>query len=322
MSKRILVAICYDGARAEQIAAGVSDFIEHSFPDDRCDAYFYGNIDTSEDFHPYFPCEKKYIRAYKVPYAEGIAQDIFALFDMGNYSAVVFAGNSLSRDAAVLSAQIIGCPVLTGVHSVKQQEDKMRCIRRTQGNIVDVQYDLTFPAVLHLVAAPGKARRGGKSQTIERLPAAALPPFIAESKLVAGPERCEESSVAVVAGMGVRSRQDVEIIRDFAQTNHFLFGVTRPVAMHGWADVSRIVGVSGMILSPQITITIGVSGAAAFYAGIENSRYILSVNNNEVANIVKLSDAVIIDDYINVLPTLFEELSKKASRILIGTLKN
>ena len=80
--------------------------------------------------------------------------------------------------------------------------------------------------------------------------------------------------------------------------------------MRGWADISEIIGVSGEIYAPELTVAIGISGAAAFMAGIEQSRYILAVNSNPDAVIAELSDAMIVDEYQNVLPELFEYLKQ------------
>lgn len=108
------------------------------------------------------------------------------------------------------------------------------------------------------------------------------------------------SPVLLAIGKGVKSKEDVATFRKFAQNNHYMFGVTRPVAMNGWAHINEIIGVSGHIYSPKLCITIGVSGSAAFYAGIEKSNYIISININKNASIIPMSDIGIIDDYRNI----------------------
>ena len=67
-------------------------------------------------------------------------------------------------------------------------------------------------------------------------------------------------------------------------------------------------GAEKTIYSPEVCITIGVSGSAAFYAGIENSGFIASVNNDECAPIIGMSDVFVIDDYENILERLFQVL--------------
>ena len=74
--------------------------------------------------------------------------------------------------------------------------------------------------------------------------------------------------------------------------------------MRGWAEIGEIIGVSGEIYAPKVTVAIGISGAAAFMAGIEQSGFILSINSNQDAAIIKQSDAVIIGDYKEVLKSV------------------
>ena len=130
----------------------------------------------------------------------------------------------------------------------------------------------------------------------------------AEKTLIEAGEKQKESDVLLVVGKGVRSKEEVQKIKASAISRGYMFGVTRPVAMNGWALIDEIVGVSGHIYSPEVCITIGVSGSAAFYAGIENSGFIASVNNDECAPIIGMSDIFVIDDYENILERLFQVL--------------
>ena len=135
-----------------------------------------------------------------------------------------------------------------------------------------------------------------------------LPDYIIEGKCINKAQSKEYSNILIVVGKGVKDKKSVDKIREYTNKKNFLFGVTRPIAMNGWGKLNEIVGVSGNIYSPKICITIGVSGSAAFYVGIENSEYIISINSNENAPIVNISDVTIIDDYKNVIDEVFDIL--------------
>lgn len=105
------------------------------------------------------------------------------------------------------------------------------------------------------------------------------------------------SKILLAAGKGIRTKEDIERLRQIAVQRGFDFGVTRPVAMNGWAGIDEIVGVSGHIYAPKICIAVGVSGSSAFFAGIENSEWIASVNTDAGAPIVKMSDVNMVGDY-------------------------
>ena len=81
--------------------------------------------------------------------------------------------------------------------------------------------------------------------------------------------------------------------------------------MRGWAKIGEIIGVSGEIYVPKITVAIGISGAAAFMVGIEQSTYILAINSNPDATITQHADAVIVEKYQNVLQSVFESIKRK-----------
>lgn len=66
----------------------------------------------------------------------------------------------------------------------------------------------------------------------------------------------------------------------------------------------KLLGVSGTMVSPKICIVAGVSGAAAFYAGIEKTKYIIAINKDEHAPIIKMADVAVVDDFIPVMETL------------------
>ena len=89
-------------------------------------------------------------------------------------------------------------------------------------------------------------------------------------------------------------KENMEILTELADRTGGMTGVSRPAAMNAWMPMNHLVGVSGAMASPQICITAGVSGAAAFYAGIEKSKFIAAINTDEHAPIMKNADVVIV----------------------------
>lgn len=122
----------------------------------------------------------------------------------------------------------------------------------------------------------------------------------------------EHTKFMLVAGRGVKNKGKVERLETIAAEMGAELGASRPVAMNAWTPMNQLVGVSGTMTKPDICITAGVSGSAAFFAGIEKSKYIIAINTNEKAPIVKSSDIAIIDDYESILEELFKII--KASK--------
>lgn len=115
----------------------------------------------------------------------------------------------------------------------------------------------------------------------------------------------------VVAGKGIGSREEVERLEEFAEAIEARLGVSRPVAMNAWAPLNQLVGVSGAMTQPELCLTFGASGAAAFYAGIEKSKFIVSVNRDQKAAIIRQSDVAVIDDCIAVLKELHKIIAEQ-----------
>lgn len=115
----------------------------------------------------------------------------------------------------------------------------------------------------------------------------------------------------VAAGRGVGSKAGVEVLDQCARELGGKLGVSRMVAMNGWAPMDRLIGVSGTIAQSQICIAAGASGAAAFYAGIKKSRYILAINTNPDAPICRSADVVLPGDCLEILPLLCSRVKEK-----------
>lgn len=120
----------------------------------------------------------------------------------------------------------------------------------------------------------------------------------------------DTSKFLIIAGRGVKKKERLEMLETIAEKIGADLGVSRPVAMNAWTSMNKLVGVSGVMTKPEVCIAVGVSGAAALYAGIEKSKYIIAVNTDEKSSIVKNSDAAIIDDYQNVLEELVKLIHK------------
>lgn len=116
----------------------------------------------------------------------------------------------------------------------------------------------------------------------------------------------EATRLLIVGGRGLENKENVKRLKEMADAMSAGFGISRPVALNAWGPLHWLVGVSGAIAKPEICIAAGVSGAAAFYAGIEKSKFIIAINIDPRARIVKAADVVVIDDYKAVMDELLK----------------
>ena len=114
----------------------------------------------------------------------------------------------------------------------------------------------------------------------------------------------EAATFLVIGGRGMDTKENTQSLKKIADALGADFGVSRPVAMSAWTPMHRMIGVSGAMTKPEVCIVAGVSGAAAFYAGIEKSKTIVAINTDIRAPIIKASDVAVIDDYKAVMAEL------------------
>ena len=120
-----------------------------------------------------------------------------------------------------------------------------------------------------------------------------------------------DAEVIVVAGRGVKSEKDLEIIKELADLLGGELAVTRPLIENGWADANRQVGLSGRTVRPKLIITCGVSGAIQFVAGMNNADYIFAINKDEKAPIFKVAHYGVVGDIYEIVPKLIEKIKGK-----------
>ena len=111
-------------------------------------------------------------------------------------------------------------------------------------------------------------------------------------------------------GQGVGSAENLQRVRGLAHKSGAETGISRPVAMNAWCEMSRMLGISGVLVAPRVCIVAGASGAAALMAGVSRSEFIVAVNTDPLAAIFAQADVGIVGDLQDVLEELSEYLIK------------
>ena len=122
------------------------------------------------------------------------------------------------------------------------------------------------------------------------------------------------AKLLIVGGRGLESMENIRQLKEMAGAMGAEFGISRPVALNAWGPMHRLIGVSGTIARPEICIAAGISGAAAFYAGIEKSKLIIAINIDPQARIIKAADVAVIDDCKAVMKELLRIFEHKAQK--------
>lgn len=244
-------------------------------------------------------------------FVDVIAHSLSDLIKEKEYSSVVVADGSMSGELAACLAKLLDVKCVTSVTELIRKNENILCKKMVYNNLLSANFEIPLEFVISERIAVGNVVdcQPGLLEHIE-LGSCNKPKYLVEDIVMEKRQLQTVSPILIAVGMGVKSKEDVMKIREYAKDQGFSFGVSRPVAMRGWADIGDIIGVSGEIYAPKVTIAIGISGAAAFMAGIEQSSYILAINTNPDAAIAKQSDAIIVDEYQNTVWSLLEHLKR------------
>ncbi len=134
---------------------------------------------------------------------------------------------------------------------------------------------------------------------------------IISSKLIEKKEAIEEADVIVAIGRGVRNEEGVEMCKELAKELGATLAFTRPLIENGVGDNLFQIGLSGHTVRPTLIITIGISGAIQFVAGMSGAETIVAINNDSNAQIFNVASYCVVDDLYEVVPKFTKLLKER-----------
>lgn len=123
-------------------------------------------------------------------------------------------------------------------------------------------------------------------------------------------ESISDADVIVAVGRGLKAEKDMEMVKEFAALIGAQIATTRPLIEAGWADAKKQIGLSGRTVKPKLIITLGISGAVQFAAGMNNSDCIIAINKDPKASIFNVAHYGIVGDIYEVVPKLINNVKE------------
>ncbi len=232
-------------------------------------------------------------------------------------TSVIFAHTPLGQDIAARLAPRLSTWFVSDAVGVKVQRGKLVAEKPVQGGVALAEYSFnTVPQIVTVRARVGSVpeESGSGSPEIKELD---VPDSGAAWELVERVEegsselKVEDAKVVVSGGRGMGGPEGFDMLRDLAGVLEGAVGASRPPCDSGWIPSSHQVGITGKVISPDLYIAVGISGASQHLSGMSDSGKIVAINKDPEAEIFKVSNYGVVGDFKKIFSALVSALKQK-----------
>ncbi|RAU82945.1 electron transfer flavoprotein subunit alpha/FixB family protein [Pontibacter arcticus] len=153
---------------------------------------------------------------------------------------------------------------------------------------------------------------GGTTATVEKISADlaesdfALLPKETMMQDLDGGVLLPEAEIVVSGGRGLKGPENWHLVEDLAKVLGAATACSKPVSDMDWRPHHEHVGQTGITVSPNLYIAIGISGAIQHLAGVNSSKVIVVINKDPEAPFFKAADYGIVGDANEIVPKIIE----------------
>ncbi len=251
------------------------------------------------------------------PYAALLAR----LVEVHKPRAVVAGATTRGRDVLGSAAFDVGAGLLADVTALDVADGAIQATRpvyagkllSTEVSAADVTF-ITVRARAFQAPEPDPGRRAGPVTVPPVLSEDAIATKEARFEAAAGGVNLTDAAIIVSGGRAVGSPEGFAPLHALADVLGAAVGATRAAVDAGYIPYAHQVGQTGKVVSPDLYIACGISGAIQHQAGMRTAKVIVAINKDPDAPIFKLARYGIVGDLFEIVPALTQAFRAKLGR--------
>ncbi|MFO8116208.1 MAG: electron transfer flavoprotein subunit alpha/FixB family protein [Halorubrum sp.] len=237
---------------------------------------------------------------------------IAALLDRTDAATVVAPNSVNGLDYAPAVAEDRGLPLVTDVIGV-EYDGGLTITREMYGSKVETTVDVDGDRHVLTVRGGEWEPAGGVGDAAIESVDVELPASGARvtgfEEVAGGDVDIADADVLVSVGRGIEEEENLELVEELADALGATLSASRPIVDNGWLPKNRQVGQSGKVVTPDVYVAVGISGAVQHVAGMKGSDTIIAINTDPNAPIFDIADYGIVGDLFEVIPELVDEFA-------------
>lgn len=231
-------------------------------------------------------------------------------------SHIVFGHTAIGRDLAPMTAAHLDAGQLSDIISIEHQGSDIVFTRPLYaGKVFEKKKFIDGPQVLTIrpnnIPAANPVNQSAEIVSVSYSPSPSLRTVVRDViHKAAGKVDLTEAKIVISGGRGVKSAAGFKPLEELAEVLNGAVGASRGACDAGYCDYALQIGQTGKVVTPEVYIACGLSGAIQHLAGMSQSRIIIAINKDPEAPIFKVADYGIVGDLFEVVPLLTEEFKK------------
>lgn len=249
--------------------------------------------------------DKGVIQAYAEALSQAMAQEGSEVMVLANSSlgAPVAARVAIKNDASLVS-NVVELPDTSSGFTVRRSIYTGKAFAN-----VELKKDKKILAIKK--NAVEVSEKGGTAEIVDFTPNLSEEHFktnITNVEKATGDVLLPEAEIVVSGGRGMKGPENWGMLEELARVLGAATGCSKPVSDMDWRPHHEHVGQTGVKVSPQLYIAVGISGAIQHLAGVNSSKNIVVINKDPEAPFFKAADYGIVGDAFEVVPKLTEAI--------------